>query len=552
MRSLPHALVLIIAGFLLFFNLGANSLHTWDEAGHAIVAREMSENGDVLTLRYYGEPYFKKSPLKFWLTALTFKLFGVNEWTVRLWSALFAFGTVAALCTLGDLAFGRYVGALAGLILITCHQYLYLHCARTGELDSALIFFWTLAMLLLVVAIDRESRKLLYLSFVAIGLCGLVKHSLIPVQLLMLVAIFLLLTGIWRRFPARAWAIALGSCIAVALPWTLLQTALHGSRFLEVHYGGEVGDRAASGLSTSSGPAIGFGEAFKTVKNGLFPWSLLVLFALPGALGGERDQRWKRVLLLVWVVVAALVVALGGEFRPRYILPAYPALALLVGLLVNGALKDQNERWRFAAILATVFIALLATTNATTLNVFKQLRQWRLLSVQLFSRLDPLPEDSTAWLWLIILVIVVITAWQFRSSLTARGLAVAAIATIALFQVVAPLRFSTYKRPVHRLILKTKQFQDEGVAVWTALPPRLSGTLVNHFYLLQLEPQVSHHGLNPRAIMERVESGSQPVVLVCTPGMNQAISPLVANPNAPDAETLLEAAGFALLKLTPK
>jgi len=66
---------------------------------HAVVAREAATQGNWLPLTYNDSPCFNKPPLRIWLTALTFKAAGINEWTVRLWSAVFGLGTVLALYT---------------------------------------------------------------------------------------------------------------------------------------------------------------------------------------------------------------------------------------------------------------------------------------------------------------------------------------------------------------------------------------------------------------------------------------------------------------------
>jgi 4-amino-4-deoxy-L-arabinose transferase-like glycosyltransferase len=160
-RWLPAGLGLL-AALLIFAGLGSGSLHNLDESRHALVAENILHDGDWLTLHHEDAPYFNKAPLKFWLTALTFRLGGVNAWTARLWSALFAWGAVVVTGLLGARLYDRRTGLLAAFILATSTQFLYSHCARTGELDSALLFFWTLACLLVVAGTRR--RPLFYLG----------------------------------------------------------------------------------------------------------------------------------------------------------------------------------------------------------------------------------------------------------------------------------------------------------------------------------------------------------------------------------------------------
>ena len=94
-RAGSAELVLLLAVSLpfLFFGLGLSFLDP-DEGLYGAIAREMVQRGDWVTPRFNGFPYLEKPPLLFWLTALTFRLFGPSEWAVRLWSVLPALGTV--------------------------------------------------------------------------------------------------------------------------------------------------------------------------------------------------------------------------------------------------------------------------------------------------------------------------------------------------------------------------------------------------------------------------------------------------------------------------
>ena len=138
---LPGAAVLAIAAFFLFAGLGDDELRSADEATHAQVSREMVRDGHWLYPTCRGEPYMEKPPLKFWLTALTFKIAGESEFTVRLGSALFGLASVWGVMRLGRLFFNRKVGIGAGFVLATFWEFYHNHCARTGELDSAILFF---------------------------------------------------------------------------------------------------------------------------------------------------------------------------------------------------------------------------------------------------------------------------------------------------------------------------------------------------------------------------------------------------------------------------
>src|SRR5437879_2017467 len=97
-RSLLRDLLLlaVLAGILFSFGLGSRSLWSPDEGRYAEIPREMVESGDYVTPRLNGVKYFEKPVLFYWLQAGSIKLFGVHEWSLRLWTALFGvFGCLA-------------------------------------------------------------------------------------------------------------------------------------------------------------------------------------------------------------------------------------------------------------------------------------------------------------------------------------------------------------------------------------------------------------------------------------------------------------------------
>ena len=198
-------ILILLSGLVIGFNLGSSSLHNQDEAMHAVTAREAATQGNWLPLTYNGRPYFNKPPLRIWLTALTFKAAGINEWTVRLWSAVFGLGTVLALYLVGRRLWGDRTAFFSSLILLTSHQYIYNHCVRTGETDSMLIFCWTCALLFLQLSVENKNPRQLYVAAAFLRSCGMVKHlGFVPIVLFIAIA-YVVLASVWRIFPLRTW-----------------------------------------------------------------------------------------------------------------------------------------------------------------------------------------------------------------------------------------------------------------------------------------------------------------------------------------------------------
>src|SRR6266550_1104571 len=126
------------------------------DAVQAQIARNMLQSGDWVTARLDGVAYLEKSPLKYWMMATSFAIFGARDWAARLPLAL----AVIALCWLtarfGAWAFGRPAGFYAGLSLATCVG-LFLF-TRIQIPDAILTLAITLALWSFLRALEEDSR----------------------------------------------------------------------------------------------------------------------------------------------------------------------------------------------------------------------------------------------------------------------------------------------------------------------------------------------------------------------------------------------------------
>ena len=141
-------LLLLLTAFTFFFLLGSRALNEPDEGRYSEIAREMIETGDWLVPHFWYLPHLDKPPMTYWLGAASMKLFGQNEWAVRLPVALAGISGVWATFLLGSSIGGRRVGFWSALILQT--SLLYFVMARflttdiflTQFVTWAIYFFW--------------------------------------------------------------------------------------------------------------------------------------------------------------------------------------------------------------------------------------------------------------------------------------------------------------------------------------------------------------------------------------------------------------------------
>jgi dolichyl-phosphate-mannose-protein mannosyltransferase len=310
----------------LFVRLGF-PLFDPDEGLYASIAREMLERGDWVMPHINGLPYLEKPPLYFWLTASTFGLFGYSEWAVRLWSALSALGAVLLTWRIGLHLYGSRAGLLAGLALATVvGNALYVRKASTDQLFVCCLALAMYGFLSDVERPGRGSTRFLWfyagaaLAVLAKGFIGLLFPALIA-------GIALAWT---RRLTWRDLNLVRGTAVFVliAAPWHILAARRsptlfefyvldnHLLRFLDARR--FVEDDVP--ISTLGFLVASFLWAF--------PWGV---FALARS---EPDStpiaRWRPVIA-IWALVIVGFFAISRFKHEYYALPAFPALALLVG-----------------------------------------------------------------------------------------------------------------------------------------------------------------------------------------------------------------------------
>jgi len=353
--------ILLAVSLLLFLPKLGMPLLDPDEGLYAEIAREMVARGDWVIPHVNGLPYLEKPPLYFWLTASTFRLFGPSEWATRLWSAISALGTVLLTWRIGRRLYGAQAGLLAGVVVATVvGNALYVRRAST---DQLFVFCLTLAMYGFLRDAERPDRGRARFLFVYAGaaLGVLAKGFIGLVFPVLIIGLGLLVVG---RFGARP-AMSLGwrelnpvrglaVFAAIAVPWhalvawrspTLFNFYIvdnHLLRFLNARR--YVEDDVPS--STLAFLVASFLWAF--------PWSVFAL-ARRGSDSSRRAQdlprpepsssqyaRWRPVIV-IWLVAIVGLFAASRFKHEYYALPAFPALAVLVGAAWAGG-RDIG-RW---------------------------------------------------------------------------------------------------------------------------------------------------------------------------------------------------------------
>ena len=217
LKTLVVLLLLIIPA--LYYGLGARPIYKIQEVRIAETARGMVTSGDWLVPRYNGELRLQKPPLPYWLTAASYRLFGINEMAVRLPALLFGVLTALLLFAWAKRELGMQIAANTVLVLIT--SYIGLRYFRSGEADAALIFFISAATLLGYRILQGEASNRQQLLFYAtLGLGFLTKGPAaiaVPVLTVILFAFQQKRLAALKSWPNPAWLNLLGLIVFMLL-----------------------------------------------------------------------------------------------------------------------------------------------------------------------------------------------------------------------------------------------------------------------------------------------------------------------------------------------
>jgi len=329
----PRGWWLIVLAALLIWcaNLDYRKLALSDEGRYSEIPRYMAQSGDWVTPRLNGIKYFEKPALQYWSTAAAYKAFGESEWTARSWPAVTGFAGLVLIFFAGRRLYGATAGLYAAMVLGS--SLLYAGMAHILTLDMGLAFFMALAMVGILLGLDPrgspQNRK--RWMHVAAAACALAVLSKGLVGVVLPGAVVVLYMLIKRDFGllGRLHLVSGGLIFfAVSAPW-FIAVSLANPEFPHFFFIHEHFQRYTSTVHQRYQPWYYF---IPILLLGILPWLLTLFDALAAAVKRERSRDFDATLfLLLWAGFIFTFFSASGSKLPSYILPIFPALALLMG-----------------------------------------------------------------------------------------------------------------------------------------------------------------------------------------------------------------------------
>ncbi|WP_422409762.1 MULTISPECIES: ArnT family glycosyltransferase [unclassified Endozoicomonas] len=371
-------LLILFAILIRLLSLGLYPLMDTSEARYGEIVRLMVETNDwIIPYFDYGVPFLGKPPMFIWLSAISFKLFGINEFAARLPSLVCSLGTLALVWKLAHFQMGVQKAKISVLFLVTSAMFLVLSGALLADPVMTLTTTLILGSFWMGWQSHNESEALRwqYLFFAGCGLALLAKGLAAVVLAGGPIFLWCLPKGrlitLWHKFP---WIKGTILSAAIALPWYisaeirnpgLLEYMFIGEHFSRYLDSGWQGDEYGNAHVHALGAIWGY------LLAGGFPWTFVLL-------GVAIRQLWKfwqkkptlkltewDYFLLCWLLFLPLFFTFTTNLIWTYTLPVMPALAMIIARLFGESWSNHSGK---LITLATLTPLLMIATIMVMMN----------------------------------------------------------------------------------------------------------------------------------------------------------------------------------------
>lgn len=326
----------ILAGlfFGFFFQLGSVPLFDLDEGAFTEATREMLASGNYLTTYLNGAPRFDKPILIYWFQALSVTLFGLNEFALRLPSALAATAWVGVLYLFTRRYYDRSVAVMAAFFMATALQITII--AKAAIADALLNLFIAATMFMIYLYYTERKKLHLYAVFALIGLGVLTKG---PIAILVPGAVTLIFFAIKKElgFWAKSLFNPVGLLIfaAVAGPWYVLEYLDQGQAFIDGFFLKHNVNRFSGSMEGHAGSLLYY---VPVLLVGTLPYTSLLLKAIRNIRNWVTDDL--HLFFTIWFLFVFLFFSFSGTKLPHYVIYGYTPLFVIMAMHIGRLRSD--------------------------------------------------------------------------------------------------------------------------------------------------------------------------------------------------------------------
>lgn len=354
-------ITLLISVFISFVGINSFTLFDVDEAVFAQATKEMVQSRDYITPTYNGENRYDKPILIYWLMAIAYKIFGINEFSARLPSAVAGVILTLSIFLFVKRLINERVALYAGVSFSLSLYYLvYTHAAVT---DMVLTLFITLSLFSLFLAY-RGDKRFIYGFYIFSALAFLTKGLIGIVFPFTVASLFIISTRGFRALPEYLNMKGVALFLLIALPWYLAQIVINGKEFIDYFFIKHHFTRYTGVISGHRGPLFYY---IPVIILGFFPW----IAYLPSSIKDVFENLKKlfrekllpdsaeaqiKVFVFIWFSFIFIFFSFSKTKLPNYILPSIPALAILLSITLSKATQRDLKLSNFIILLLGIIL----------------------------------------------------------------------------------------------------------------------------------------------------------------------------------------------------
>ncbi len=358
----PKYIFAAFAGVALLHFIAACTLDLMDidATQYASISMEMLQNQSYLQVLHRGENYLDKPPLLFWTSALSFKLFGISNFSYRLFSICILFLGVYATYKLSLMWYSRFVSILAAFILFTTQAiFLMMHDVRTDTMLCGWVVFSVWQTMEYI-----KSKKWSSLFFASLGIAAamLEKGPIGLMVPLLAVGGQLLYQRNWKELFNPSWLLVVLLVLLILTPmmWGLyVQHGINGLRFFWwTQSFGRITGESSWKNDTSF---FYFTHVFLW---SFLPWSILAIPAIFGYIKNGvssilKPDRSMEVLTVSGFLLPFIALSFSNYKLPHYIFVLYPFTAIMTAVFIHKLIEGKKTIMTSVCRYFQLFICLV-------------------------------------------------------------------------------------------------------------------------------------------------------------------------------------------------
>ena len=320
-----YAFLLFLSLFIIVFAKNeVFILPHHDDVTHASIAKRMVETNNYFEMYEGKDLSFLKPPLYFWLEAVCFKVFGINDYSARFPSAMLGFLTILLAYLITKKLFDENTSLF--FLFITLTSFYFLKFAKQAMLDMPVAFSTTLAIYSFT-NIEFYNRKIFYILFAIAVASGYYFKAIQGLYPIFIVIFYFILTDNFKKIFSKEFLLSLLFIFLLILLWIFPQYLKFGDTFFYSQCG--IGPVINRGIEGQTGK---FYQPFLKLIGLNLPWGIINLYGiyvLFRDMKFSQNQKNKFILILSWFFVILLILSLSKTFYLRYLIPLYVPYSIL-------------------------------------------------------------------------------------------------------------------------------------------------------------------------------------------------------------------------------